>query len=62
LCGEELKRVKAYSLNKVVATREYHKKKKTEEAEKAKAKEARKIQRAAKALKNKQLKKEKEAQ
>jgi hypothetical protein len=53
LCGKESKKVKAYSLNKVVAAREYHKKKETEEAEKAKAKKARKIQRAAKALKNK---------
>jgi hypothetical protein len=61
LCGEESKGVEAYSPNKVVAAREYHKKKETEEAEEAKAKEARKIQRAAKALKNKQLKEEKEA-
>jgi hypothetical protein len=43
LCGKESKRVKAYSPNKVVAIKEYYKKKKTEEAKKAKAKETRKI-------------------
>jgi hypothetical protein len=43
LCGEELKKVKVYSSNKVVVIREYYKKKKTEEAKEAKAKEARKI-------------------
>jgi hypothetical protein len=43
LCGKELKKVKAYSLNKVVATREYYKKKETKEAKEAKAKKARKI-------------------
>jgi hypothetical protein len=43
LCGEESKRVKAYSPNKVVVAKEYHKKKETEKAEEAKAKEARKI-------------------
>jgi hypothetical protein len=44
LCGEESKKVKAYSPNKVVAAREYYKKKETEEAKEAKAKKARKIQ------------------
>jgi hypothetical protein len=58
LCGKESKKVKVYFLNKVITAKEYYKKKKTEEA---KAKEARKIQQATKALKNKQLKKEKEA-
>jgi hypothetical protein len=43
LCGEESKGVEAYSSNKVVAVREYHKKKETEEAEEAKTKKARKI-------------------
>jgi hypothetical protein len=43
LCGKELKRVKVYSPNKVVAAKEYHKKKKTKEAKEAKAKKARKI-------------------
>jgi hypothetical protein len=62
LCGKESKKVKTYFPNKVIATKEYYIKKETKEAEKAKAKKARKIQRAANAFKNKQLKKEKEAQ
>jgi hypothetical protein len=62
LYGKKSKEVKAYSLNKVVVIKEYHKKKETKEAKKAKAKEARKIQQTVKALKNKQLKKEKKAQ
>jgi hypothetical protein len=44
LCDKELKKVKAYSLNKVIVIKEYYKKKKTKEAKKAKAKKARKIQ------------------
>jgi hypothetical protein len=44
LCGKESKEVKAYSPNKVVITKEYHKKKKTKKAKNAKAKEAKKIQ------------------
>jgi hypothetical protein len=43
LCDKELKKVKAYSPNKIIIIKEYHKKKETKEAEKAKAKEARKI-------------------
>jgi hypothetical protein len=43
LYGKKSKEVKVYSLNKVVAAREYHKKKETKEAKKAKAKKARKI-------------------
>jgi hypothetical protein len=59
LCGKKLKRLKAYSPNKVIAVKEYHKKKETEEAKNTKAKEAKKIQRATNALENKHLKKEK---
>jgi hypothetical protein len=43
LYDKESKKVKVYFPNKVVVTKEYHKKKKTEKAKKAKAKEARKI-------------------
>jgi hypothetical protein len=43
LCDKELKKVKTYSLNKVVIVREYYKKKETKKTEKAKAKKARKI-------------------
>jgi hypothetical protein len=38
LCNKELKKVNAYSLNKVVIIKKYYKKKKTKEAKKAKAK------------------------
>jgi hypothetical protein len=43
LCDKKLKKVKVYSPNKVVVTKEYHKKKKIKEAKKAKAKKTRKI-------------------
>jgi hypothetical protein len=43
LCGKELKRIKAYSLNKVIVIKKYYKKKETKKAEEAKAKKARKI-------------------
>jgi hypothetical protein len=43
LYNKKLKEVKAYSLNKVIIIKEYHKKKKTKEAKKAKAKKAKKI-------------------
>jgi hypothetical protein len=61
LCGEVSQGMECYSPDKVVDAREYHEKKEAEELLEAKAKEARKIQRAANALKNKQLKEEKEA-
>jgi hypothetical protein len=51
LCGKKLKKIKAYSPNKVIVTRKYHKKKETKKAKEAKAKKARKIQQAVKALK-----------
>ena len=53
--------MECYSPDKVVDAREYHEKKEAEELLEAKAKEARKIKRAANALRNKQLKEEKEA-
>jgi hypothetical protein len=43
LCGKELKKVKVYSLNKVIIVKEYYKKKETKEAKEAKAKKTRKI-------------------
>jgi hypothetical protein len=42
LCGKELKKVKTYFSNKVIAVKEYYKKKKTKEAKKAKAKKGKK--------------------
>ena len=53
LCGEKSKGVECYSPSKVVAARQYHEAKKAAEA---RAKLEKKIQRAANALKNKQLK------
>jgi hypothetical protein len=47
--------------NKVVDTREFYTTKDAKEVAQTKAKEERKIQRAANALKNKQLKEEREA-
>jgi hypothetical protein len=43
LCSKKSKKVKIYSLNKVIVIREYYKKKKTKKAKEAKAKKARKI-------------------
>jgi hypothetical protein len=43
LYSKKSKKVKIYSLNKVITIKEYYKKKKTEKAKKAKAKKAKKI-------------------
>ena len=61
LCGEISKGVEVYSPVTVVCAQAYHETKEAVEALKLQAKEERKIKRAANALKNKQLKEEKEA-
>jgi hypothetical protein len=61
LCGKESAGLECYLPNKVVDTREFYTTKDAKEVAQTKAKEERKIQRAANALKNKQLKEEREA-
>jgi hypothetical protein len=61
LCGKESEGVECYSPNKVVNAREYLATKEAVELAEAKAKKQRKIEKAANALRNKQLREEKKA-